>query len=1134
MSVQGQGQAQVIVKISLSRSGLLATVNYLQSTLSVVSALNVANVYAKAIQEIIKHPAGVVQNIDLLSTRDLQQLQMWNQNFPQPVDSCVHDLVLRHAGRSPESPALCSWDGDITYLELENFSSILAMKLIDAGIGRETLVPVCFEKSLFAVVAMVAIMRAGGAFVPLDPSHPKDRLKAIIDKAGAKVVLSSSITAHLLRDISVNVFEVSPSILECSGASMYGSFAQVRPYHAAFVLFTSGSTGQPKGIIQEHASVCASAVAHGNALHVTPESRVFQYAAFTFDVSMMDIFTTLIHGGCVCIPSETDRKSIFTAAMNRMRVNWVLFTPSVASLIQPHDVPTLQTLVLGGEAVKQENVSRWVGRVRLFNCYGPAECGACAIGQFNHQDSRPANIGRQFGGELCWVVDPENHCRLIPIGAVGELVVEGPTLARGYLRDLAKTQDTFIKSPGWPQAVGHKRPRRIYKTGDLVRQNSDGTFDFVGRKDLQVKVRGQRVEIGEVEHHISTYPGIALSMVTRPQSGAYAHTLVSVMQLIQAVNSPQALPDLLDHLPIQDVFAANFDRGKLLQCLTDKLPNYMVPTHVLAVTKLPLSASGKIDRKIVDAWLSRTTRPAEAINVCADMRNQLQKDDLVALELCSKVLSMVSEPGTRFFKSLYGTNFLLAAVGLDSIKIIHLILFIRHQFGVKVHLDLLVDPKSSIQTVSTAIENLQTLGRTEAAEPKLNIMDTFEAYKHGALGNVTRNQTASGNIFLTGSTGYLGSRILRQLCRNSNVQRVLVHVRSQNTQQALNRITKSAKLAGWWIDGYVHKLEAWTGDLAKPNLGLSTEQWKRLGGHGSPQERVTAIIHNGATVNWNANFSALKATNVDSTMDLLKAASESASLTNFVFVSGGQLPRLEEDDDADIVEEVGRSNGYTQTKFLSELLLKEYARVVAPNKQRISIIKPGYIIGNKEDGVAATDDFIWRLTASCARIGSYRMEDPKAWLFVSDVDRVATAISDCCCGRDQSTPMRAAEIVRILDGLAVTDFWSIIKQQLGIEIRSSSPDFWMHQLNLSIDAQGEKHPLWPLLPTIEQGQGRLGAPCSLPQMSDSDQRRLKAAVAKNVEYLVGIGFLSRSNEAGETQKEKVEAGFAGKPYVVVA
>ncbi|KAL8735105.1 MAG: hypothetical protein Q9166_000981 [cf. Caloplaca sp. 2 TL-2023] len=1123
--------AQVIVNISLSPNSLLATLDYSQSTLSVVSASNVATVYAKAIEEIIKTPAQSIKDMDLLSMRDLEQLRMWNQGFPPTIDSCVHGQVLRHAKVSPQAPAICSWDGDLTYQELEEMSSRLARIFMSVGIKCEALVPVCFWKSAYATVAMLAILRAGGAFVPLDPSHPADRLKAIIDKAGAKIVVTSPETARLFRDMPVKTVEVSPTIMDFSEVLLDFSLPTVRPDHAAFVLFTSGSTGKPKGIIQEHASVCTSAIAHGRAMHVTSESRVFQYAAFTFDVSMMDIFTTLICGGCVCIPSEEDRMGVFTSVMNRMQVNWVLFTPSVASLIKPVDVPTLQTLVLGGEAIKQENVSRWLGKVRLFNCYGPAECGACAIGQFTHLDSRPANIGRQFGGELCWVVDPENHNRLLPIGAVGELVVEGPTLARGYLDDLAKTQAAFIKSPDWPQGAGHRRPRRIYKTGDLVRQNSDGTFDFVGRKDLQVKVRGQRVEIGEVEHHISTYPGIALSMVTRPQSGPYAQTLIGVMQLILGKEAPQGLCGDIDYLPNEHILTANFDRGNLTQYLATKLPSYMVPTHVLVVTKLPLSVSGKIDRKIVDAWLLRTVRPAEPVDACKSLRNLIPKHDFIGLEVCSKVLSMVSEPGSPFFKSLDGTSFLLAAVGLDSIKIIHLIMFIRQRFGVKVHLDILMNPKSSIRTVSDAVVNLQENGGTAATEPKENLMETFRVYKEKALEGVVGTRTASTNIFLTGSTGSLGARILRQLCRDPKVDRVLVHVRGQNRLKAFERIVQSAKLAGWWTDDYVHKLEAWIGDLAKPKLGLNIEQWKRLCGHGAPQERVTAIIHNGATVNWNANFSALKAVNVDSTIDLLKAASESASLTNFVFVSGGQLPRVEADDDASIADEVGQSSGYAQTKFVSELMVKEYACAMAPNQQRVSIVKPGYIIGNKEDGIAATSDFIWRLTAGCAGISSYSAEDPNSWLFISDVDRVASAVSDCCCIRGRNTSLQAAEVIKILDGLPVPDFWSTVRQQLGIEMHPCSADSWTSRLYTSIEIQGENHPLWPLLQTIDQGQGRLGVVCHPPEMTGSDKRRIKGAIMKNVQYLISIGFLSKRKEM---QKEEVGIDCTRMPYAIVA
>ncbi|KAI4269641.1 MAG: hypothetical protein LQ337_007151 [Flavoplaca oasis] len=510
--------------------------------------------------------------------------------------------------------------------------------------------------------------------------------------------------------------------------------------------------------------------------------------------------------------------------------------------------------------------------------------------------------------------------------------------------------------------------------------------------------------------------------------------------------------------------------------------------------------------------------------------NTQQRQDPLALELSSKILSMVSEHDSSFSTSLHGTNFLLTTVGLDSIKIVHLIMFIRQRYGVKIYLDLLMDPKSSVQTVSGAIANLQKVGGATAMELKFDVMKEFRAYQQKALERVARNGTAHMNVFLTGSTGYLGCRILRQLCGNPTVRWILVHVRSQSSRHALERIVKSAKLAGWWSDNYVSILEAWTGDLAQPKLGLGVEQWKWLCGHGSPEKRVTAIIHDGTTVNWNANFSALKASNVDSVMDLLTAAADSASLTNFVYVSGGQTPKVQEENDVHVAEDISQSTGYARTKFLSELLVTDYSRTTARSTQRICIVKPGYIIGSREDGIAMRDDFIWRLTVSCTQIQSPSAEDPEAWLFVTDVDRVADAVSDCCTTAGQSTREQGVQMVKILDGLLVSDFWSIIKQQLGIKMQSSRFDSWMHQLNTSIEGQGEKHPLWPLSLTIEQGQGRLGVVCTPPEMRENDKRRVREAVRKNVAYLIGIGFLSRSNELPKVQQEKIETSFVGRAF----
>ena len=1121
--------------VELSDKDLFVGINYLESTLSAVSALNVAHVFGLAIHEILTKSHLPVDQVDLLTQRDLDHIQRWNRNLPPEVDACIHDLVFQHAEDSPQSPALCSWDGNLTYQQLDEVSLRLAKYFLGAGIKAETLVPICFRKSMYAVITMIAIHRAGGAFVPLDPSHPESRLKTIIEKANAKLVVSSPENSHLFHGLGNTVIEISSSMVESLQPQSEHKVPRVRPHNAAFVLFTSGSTGKPKGIVQEHASVCTSSLAHGRAMNVTSESRVFQYAAFTFDVSMMDIFTTLIYGGCVCIPSEEDRMGSFTSVMNEMQVNWALFTPSVASLIAPEEVPTLQNLAFGGEAVKQDNIARWMGKVKLFNCYGPAECAACSIGEITEKQTRPGNIGQQFEGGLNWVLDPENHNRILPVGAVGELAVEGPTLARCYLNDLAKTKAAFIKSPAWPRGVRSNRPRRLYKTGDLVRQNSDGTFDFIGRKDHQLKVRGQRVELGEVEFHLSTFPSVALSVAAMPQVGPYSNTLVALIQLHCENEGTQTHTTDFDYVSSEHLSTINFDKEKLSNFLKSKLPSYMVPTHLLIVNKLPLSVSGKIDRKVVASWLASTTRIYESKITSIDHQEKtILNESVIAHGICFKILSMIAKPGTAFFNSLNGSNFSLSAVGLDSIQVISLTMFIRQRFGVKVHLDTLVSPEATVQSVTTLIEDALEQRQDPTAKPQTNFLETYRVYKKNAFKDFAVSEGGIQNVLLTGATGFLGSRILYKLCLQNNIQRIILHVRGKNTEYALQRVVKSAKSAGWWCEEFWGKLEAWTGDLAKPNLGLDSEQWRRLCGYGLPAERITAVIHNGAAVNWNASLPSLQAINVDSTADLLRAASHSAALTDFVYVSGGQRLRISEDDDMEIAEEVAQSNGYAQSKFLSELIVKRYAQEIASPQQRFSIIKPGYIIGTPEEGVANVDDFIWRLTSSCVDIKGYNAMDANSWLFISDVDRVAAAISECCSPRELAQA-RTANVVKILDGMPVSRFWEILKHGLGYELHPLDSNSWTTRTYKRIEERGERHQLWPLLQTVEEGQGRIGTPYDPQGMVDIDQRRVQAAVKKNVEYLGSIGFLPMPNGERVSSEESIAAvRFTRTPNMAVA
>ncbi|KAL8935209.1 MAG: hypothetical protein Q9216_005537 [Gyalolechia sp. 2 TL-2023] len=349
-------------------------------------------------------------------------------------------------------------------------------------------------------------------------------------------------------------------------------------------------------------------------------------------------------------------------------------------------------------------------------------------------------------------------------------------------------------------------------------------------------------------------------------------------------------------------------------------------------------------------------------------------------------------------------------------------MYIRKRFRIEIGLEVLTSPKATVGNISSVAARVLCSGWTTAAERKHDLRDIFQTYREKAMEELQGYGAAPVNVFLTGATGFLGSRILRQLCRDTKVHRIVVHVRSQSGQNALQRIIQLATLAGRWTQDFARKIEAWAGELMKSRLGLITHHWNRLRVHGSLQTYVTAIMHNGATVN--ADFAALKATEVDATMDSLKAASESIAPSRSLFVPDGQQLGFEEDNDLEMAEEARKSNGYAQTKLLSELMVKEYARSVAPRQQQISIVKSGYIIGGTDDGICVMNDFVWRLTTACTDFRSYSTDDASSWLFVSDVDHVAVTFAECCGADAENSPRREAKIVKYFDGLPVAEYWN--------------------------------------------------------------------------------------------------------------
>ncbi|KAI0595736.1 peptide synthetase [Biscogniauxia sp. FL1348] len=538
-----------------------------------------------------------------LSTEQLNQIWEWNTPVPPTINTCMHDLVREQALKEPTRPAIHSWDGDFTYGEVDTLSNSFAAHLASLGLGRGAIVPLCFEKSRWTAIAVLAVMKAGATFALMDPSQPEGRLRTIVEQTGASAIVTSKMQEDLGARIAPNGTRITLCQENLATFNTSAELQPVPPETDLYIQFTSGSTGKPKGVVITHANYSSGAVPRAELVGYQAHSRVLDFASYAFDVCIDCMLCTLSTGGCLCIPSDADRVNDLSGAIRAMRVNMAHMTPSVARVLDADIIPALEVLGLGGEAISAGDAAAWGKSTKVVNAYGPSECTVgCAVNPDVGAESatKPhVTIGRGVGGTT-WIVDAADHDRLVPIGAVGELLIEGPIVGPGYLGDPEKTAAAFINDPKWLRlgSARHKgRSGRLYKTGDLVKYDpADGTIVFVGRGDQQVKLRGQRIELAEIEYNMRDKlpPGTRVAVeVIKPGGGSTAEpSLVAFVAdraglaadsegLLGSAHSPQ----------VRDALATMNEQ------LSEHLPVYMIPAAYIPLQVMPLLVSAKTDRK---------------------------------------------------------------------------------------------------------------------------------------------------------------------------------------------------------------------------------------------------------------------------------------------------------------------------------------------------------------------------------------------------------------------------------------------------------------------------------------------------------------------------------------------------------
>lgn len=610
-----------------------------------------------------------------ITAEDRGRLVRQTETIAPRSPQCLHEVVREVGLRRPQAPAVCAWDCSLTFQELDMAASRLASYLVTLGVGPEQSVGICMDKSAWVIVAILAVLKAGGVVVPLGVEQPLARIRSIVASAATTIMLTDAQQAKQLHGIVPHLVTVNASLLAQLPDYLTASAVcpTVTADNAAWIVFTSGSTGLPKGSILEHVNLNTSIACHGPWLGFGPHTRTFQFSAHTFDVAIQDFMTTLCFGGCICIPSEYDRRNNLIRTMNELQVNFAALTPTVASLITPAEVPYLRTLVLVGEVGRPAVIKSWMPHATVFNGYGPSECSIYnAITKPIENEQQAQEIGHAVG--CCfWIVDSDNYNRLSPAGAPGELLIEGPHLGRGYLHETEQTAKAFVTDPEFVRELKLSPGRRMYRSGDIVKMAKGGAVTFLSRRDTQIKVNGQRVEIGEVEHHIQSHPAVQHAIVVYVRDVAQTSRLVAAATLRGFTSGPGSGPDL-EELQETDRAAAMLVMNDVRNNLYQHVMQYMIPSYWVPLKTLPVNASAKIDRRRLERWISQ--QDLEALNasqsVASDVGNHLATTtERHIREVWSEALGIPADqiPYHRSFLSLGGDSITAMKVGSGCRKI---------------------------------------------------------------------------------------------------------------------------------------------------------------------------------------------------------------------------------------------------------------------------------------------------------------------------------------------------------------------------------------------------------------------------------------------------------------------------------
>lgn len=922
--------------------------------------------------------------------------------------------IFKEVSRSlPEKTAIISESKSLSYEELDLQSDQLAAYLLSLQLKKGTPIAVCMSQSTERIVAFLAVLKVGSAYIPIDGQLPENRIKMIIEDSQAELVITEDPYLGKFEETQAQLINMSHGINEPAGDRITISPDDIDMKQTAYIIYTSGSTGIPKGVEIHHEAFYAFIVSFTKLWGYSAKDRTLQFSSAGFDVSIIDIWIPLFTGATVVL--YPDNKIVGKPLLDFIvdhQIEVVPFLPPAVLSTLPTNLPIgkLHTLSIAGEVPSEQTVKNWCNRVRLINVYGPTETTVGVITHHFQDDTNPHIIGKPLEGTHIHILNQDME--YVNEGITGEIYIGGMQVAKGYINKPAETSEVFIDAPEWMQS-DYGISYRLYKSGDRGFLRKDGNIEFVGRLDEQVKLRGYRIELKEIEHHIGQLAQVAnvAVKVHRPEQGQ--PVLVAFLELYETDK---------ERITAEDI------RARLKQ----SLPTYMLPEKIILYDKLPLTITGKIDKSKLHVPLQQSAKKAKEKVDTSDLKQEIK-------EIWMDLLNLHEINENDNFFELGGHSLMLGQ------------LHARLPFNIQKRISL--PELYQFPTISLFVKEAETrLAQNQLSQQQKARLVEEQLIKDAQLPfdfEITiqpdpKILSNPSTIFLTGVTGFVGSHLLEELIpRNPNAV-IYCLVRAENETLGLERIKSTfLKFKLIWKPEYEDKIRIVLGDLTQPKLGIDEELYEYL------LKNIEVIYHMGSDVSYVKPYEHIKKPNVDGMAHILHLAVHEK--TKFLIISSsigvyswgrsftGKTWMTEDDPIEQNLPAVCRDMGYIRSKWVMDSMASKARAKGLP----LINFRLGFVVCHGETGATPLNQWWSSLMRSCIELKAFP-------LVMGLKDEVITVDYVCKSIAHISQNPEAIGLNFNLNplpehDLSLTDFCVRITDYCGLEMKSLDFETWFEQ-----------------------------------------------------------------------------------------